>query len=160
MSEQMNYLALLERSYVQQEKWAREVVKDDNFTRLEFVSKDIFDFTTYDGGIDIFLAKKAIEVCAAINARKTFDYISNEDNYTWYITMCNMPFFKNRLSWGTSIRGAWWPAYEDKFPPLKSCGLWTEGDDPEQILELKLDDKQWPQFIAALIEFAKPQLSE
>lgn len=117
-------------------------------SRLEFLSDFIFDFTTYDSKMSELFARKALEVCAAINARTTFDYIENPENYRWYLLMVNMPFFAGRLDWGTSIRGAWWDNGEQT---LESCGLWRGA---EQVLSLKMQFAEWLQFIDALIAFA------
>lgn len=56
--------------------------------------------------MSVLFARKAVEVCAAINDRQTFDYINDPNDYLWYLLMCNMPFFAERLECGISIRGA------------------------------------------------------
>jgi hypothetical protein len=61
--------------------------------------------------------------------------------------MCNMPFFADRLEWGTSIRGAWWSSKS-----LASCGLW---DGDKQLLELNFAPGEWDEFARALVEFAR-----
>ena len=66
--------------------------------------------------------------------------------------MVNMPFFSDKLSWGTSIRGAWWKLYGDDVFEVDSCGLW-QGED--QLLNLKLDKDQWPAFVEAMEAFIK-----
>jgi hypothetical protein len=117
--------------------------------RLDFLGEHIFDFTTYESGMSELFASKAVEVCAAINDGKTFDYIKDADNYRWYLLMVNMPFFQGRLDGGTSIRGAWWA---HNMPPVESCGLYEGG---EQVLSLSMDDpREWQGFIRAVIEFA------
>lgn len=141
----MGYLELLNNSY----KTTREF--DECPTRLEYLSDYIFDFTTYDAEISELFAKKAIEVCEAINNRATFEYIKDLENYKWFLIMCNMPFFIKRLDWGTSIRGAWW----EKDIEINSCGLWL-GD--EQITEsIKFTTKDWELFISAIVEFARSE---
>lgn len=151
MSEQeevirMSYPLLLKHSYAIQGGLSGLQPR----TRLAFLSQYVFSFTTYDDEKDDLFGRKAVEVCAAINDRKTFEYIKDADNYTWFLLMCNMPFFAERLEWGTSIRGAWWSAGEDL--ELYSCGLWV-GD--EQLTELKFSNgDEWGLFIAAVIEFA------
>lgn len=118
-------------------------------SRLEFAADYIFDFTTYSKEFSELFAAKALEVCAAISERSTFDYIKDPDNHRWFLLMVNMPFFAKRLDWGTSIRGAWW-AHDEQT--LESCGLWR-GD--EQALSLRFTSTQWLQFVADLCEFAK-----
>lgn len=93
-------------------------------------------------------ARKALEVCAAVNDSRTFDYIKDADNYRWYLLMVNMPFFNGRLEWGTSVRGAWWDHSAQK---LESCGLWR---DSQQVLSLEFQPSEWRRFVAALVEFA------
>jgi hypothetical protein len=140
----MSYAAVLDESY--------EEAKTDwcpPSTRAGFLSQAVFDFTTYDSEMDDLFGRRAVEVCAAINDGRTFDYIADEENYRWFLLMVNMPFFADRLEWGTSIRGAWW-AYEDQR--LKSCFLWKEG---EQILDLVFGRPQWVEFIKATVEFAR-----
>ena len=75
-------------------------------SRLAYLSEYIFKFTTYETTYSELFAKKALEVCAAINDRKTFDYINNPEGHLWFLLMCNMPFFRSKLDWGTSIRAA------------------------------------------------------
>jgi hypothetical protein len=116
-------------------------------SRLEFLAEYVFDFTTYDTEMGELFARKALEVCAAINDGKTFDYIKDADNYRWYLLMVNMPFFAGRLEWGTSVRGAWWDHGAQK---LESCGLWREG---EQVLSMEFPRSEWARFVAALVEF-------
>lgn len=131
-----DFEALLEPQFAQ---W-NEVCGESS--RLVFLSDEIFGFTTYDNEMSALFAAKALEVCAAIADRANFEYIKDPDNYRWYLLMCNMPFFAKRLEWGTSIRGAWWRFEQSEF----RLGLVT----------LKVWHDDWPQFIAALREFAKP----
>lgn len=146
----MNYKDLLEHSF--------EVEKTNECfptSRLEYLANYIFDFTTYDIEMDRLFAEKAVEVCAAINGNKTFEYIKDSENYRWYLLMCNMPFFLERLEWGTSIRGAWWGRVNKKIE-FQSCGIW-DGDN--QLHEkMELDHEEWKKFIAAVIEFAASEI--
>lgn len=121
---------------------------DHKMSRLKFLADWIFDFTTYDTEMGELFARKAVEVCAAINDGKTFDYIKGAENYRWYLLMVNMPFFAGRLEWGTSVRGAGWDHGAQK---LEICGLWREG---EQVLSMEFSRSEWMRFIAALVEFA------
>lgn len=118
-------------------------------SRLDFLGNQVFNFCTYDGSMSEILAEKAIEVCEAISQRKTFEYIKDQEDYLWFLIMCNMPFFACRIEWGTSIRGAWW-----KPAPLESCGLYQGWD---QILKLEFTDQQWLDFVSAMIQFAHPE---
>jgi hypothetical protein len=143
----MDYLKLFEESY-------KEEQSDVN-SKLEYLSFNVFGFITYDGGIDDLFARKAVEVCKAITLRETFEYIKDPENYKWYLIMCNMPFFKDKLNWGGSIRGAWWGAETsdpEKAYHIQSTGLFYEG---EQLCDvIYFTDEEWIKFIRALIEFA------
>lgn len=143
----MNYLELLENSHEQ----CKEFQMDDRMGRLEFLAENIFDFTTYENVVSSFLTNKCLEVCRAISNRKTFEYIKSEEGNLWYLVMVNMPFFENRLEWGTSIRGAWWDLHGNRKFAIESCGLYV---GYEQLLKIEFDEKQWSQFINAMIEFA------
>lgn len=132
----MDYLKLLEHSYKVEKKYCERQQK----TRYEFLSEYIFDFTTYDAQKSELFAKKAVEVCEAINNRKTFEYIKDDNNYNWYLMLCNTTFFHDKIEWGTSIRGAFWSAPTGTQITLLSCGLWFEVEE-------------WKCFIAAIIEF-------
>ena len=142
----MDYLKLLKESY-------KEVSSEDReLEKLEFLASEIFGFTTYENEVSSLMAQKALEVCKAISDKKTFDYIASEEGNLWYLVMVNMPFFENRLEWGTSIRGAWWDLWGNKEFTIESCGLFSDG---EQILELKLNEGEWPKFIEAMIRFTE-----
>jgi hypothetical protein len=134
---------LLENSYQTTKEF-----QDGKLSRLEFLADYIFDFTTYDTDMGELFARKAIEVCAAINDGKTFDYIKDADNYRWFLLMVNMPFFARRLEWGTSVRGAWW---DHAAQTLESCGIWR---GKEQAVSVQFTRDEWMRFIAALVEFA------
>lgn len=154
----MDYKKLLEESYT------RESTPQDGMmhseSRLEFLADHVFDFTTYENYASILFAFKAVEVCRAINERKTFEYIMNGQNNIWFLLMCNMPFFVEKLNWGTSIRGAFWDVthpvnsvYQFEFT---STGLW-QGD--EQLLKLTFDkDEEWEEFMKAVVTFAEPDM--
>ena len=80
-------------------------------SKIEYVGSEIFDFTTYDGNIDILFANKMIDVIKCILSKTTFEY--QKDNYIDYLTMVNMPFLVDKLEWGSSIRGAWFDEYKE-----------------------------------------------
>ena len=147
----MDYKELLEHSH----KVAAETFECAPESRLEYLGDHIFDFTTYDGEMSVLFARKAVEVCAAINDGKTFDFIKDADNYTWFLVMCNMPFFAERLEWGTSIRGAWWAGRPGKLE-FYSYGLWMGDEQLTDTLQFSADE--WKRFIAAVIEFAHGEM--
>lgn len=146
----MDYLGLLKHSFDVAQ------AQDEITDRLEFLGVYIFDFTTYDSEMDQLFGKKALEVCKAISDKKTFEYQEDEENYKWFLVMVNMPFFKDKLEWGTSIRGAWWALYGDDKFELNSCGLYEDGGTGQsisQVLELKFNKEQWGLFVTAMENF-------
>ena len=99
------YIKQLDKDYAE---WMTEEAPPSS--KLEFIGEFVFDFTTYDGGEGSeleALTKDMLEVIRAIYEKRTFEYIENEQNSRKYFTMVNMPFLKDKLEWGTSIRGAW-----------------------------------------------------
>lgn len=148
----MDYKELLEHSY----KVAAETFECAPESRLEYLGDHIFDFTTYDGEMSALFARKAVEVCAAINNQLTFDYIKEPNDYRWFLLMCNMPFFAERLEWGTSIRGAWWAGRPGREIEFDSCGLWV--CDKQLTDTLKFSADEWKRFIEAVIEFAHGEM--
>ena len=121
----------------------------EDLSKLAFVGGMIFDFTTYDSSIDEILAKKMLEVVEAILNKTTFEYIKvGDDNYLNYLTMVNMPFLDGKLSWGTSIRGAWFESYAWKGKEFEfDCG------------RVKVKGEEMEDFLKQLIEWAKaPEL--
>jgi hypothetical protein len=119
-------------------------------TRLEYLGDYVFEFITYDREMAELFSSKALEVCKAISDRTTFDYIKDAGNYRWFLLMCNMDFFSQRLNWGTSIRGAWWDTSAPNATTFSTCGLWLDG---EQITDPQFSTDQWRDFIAALLTF-------
>lgn len=77
-------------------------------SELEYLGDYVFDFTCYDSDMSELFAKGMIEVIEALILNKTFEYQKQSDGkYITYLTMVNMPFLRDKLNWGTSIRGAW-----------------------------------------------------
>ena len=144
----MDYKELLKISWEQDQTggfW------EPSTSKLVFISEFIFNFTTYESDAGELFARKALEVCAAISHKKTFEYIksSKENNY-WYLMMCNTEFFISKIEWSTSIRGAWW----DNKIDFTSCGLF---DRAGQVTEISFNNEDWVKFLDAVIEFSKPE---
>jgi len=92
---------------------------DYKMSKLAYVGNYIFGFTTYDYRMDEKLALKMTEVLKALIIGNPWQYHElNDDNYQNYILMCNSPFLKNNLEWGTSIHGAWVAANNDIDHPF------------------------------------------
>ena len=141
-----DYTSLLEHSFDKQNEFLGAT------SRLAYVSDYIFDFTTYDSELSELLARRALEVCEAIDKRETFKYIGSPGNYLWFIVVVNMPFFADRLEWGTSIRGAWWA---NEPQELESSGLYS-GDRQIPVMNFSVED--WRLFIRALINFCAAEV--
>ena len=144
----MDYAKLLEDSYRME-----SVHCEGTLTRLCYLSDSIFNFTTYDPEMSELLARKALDVCSAISEGSTFEYIGDPDRYRWYVLLINMPFFAERLDWGSSIRGAWWGSVQ---PPVSTCGLWDGNVQLESITFPQQDSgaAEWREFISAALAFA------
>lgn len=97
------YLELLNKNYQEVLSW--ETCVDDKYA---YLSSYTFEYDTYDSGMDKVFACKTLEVCHSISNATTFKYIEDENNYIWYLALVNMPFLKDKIEWGTSVRGAWW----------------------------------------------------
>lgn len=138
-------------------------------SRLEFMSTAIFGFQTYESGMDELFASKAVEVCDALTNSKTFDYIgASTENRTWYLLMCNLPFFADRIEWGSSIRGAWW-CHEILFSSSDLFEI-PNGSLEERLKEgdrqiaasgpLMLSREEWLEFMRSVVEFAALDMAE
>jgi hypothetical protein len=91
----MNYKEKLDELY----KEALESPFCPPENKLQFLGSTLFDFTTYDGSMDEIFAKNMLEVIKAISDKTTFEYIKDEKNYMNYLTMVNMGFLYNKISW-------------------------------------------------------------
>jgi len=120
-------------------------------SKVEFICANIFNIYTYDSVEDEFLGGKCVDVALAITNNTNFEYIRNTDNYRWYLSIVHFPFFAERITWGTSIRGAWWDIDDDDT--FSTCGLL--GDDGEQKVDWKFSKDGWKQFMLAIGEFVK-----
>jgi len=115
--------------------------------KLEYVGGHVFDFTTYDGGLDIIFAKRMLEVIECVVNRTTFDYQNkNQEHYENYIMMCNAPFLVGKLEWGTSIRGAWLDEYghhSEPQPREYEIGITNLKIPKKDIVEFCKDLLEW-----------------
>ena len=100
------FIEILEQNYKEQAEMGIELD-----SKMEYLGNIIFDFTTYDGEIDVLFAEKMIPVLKSILERKTFEYQQDKEQYINYLTMVNMPFLTDKLEWGGSIRGAWFDEF-------------------------------------------------
>ena len=145
----MNYLELLDRSY----KSVCEYT--EGLSKMDFLISHLFEIATYDSGQSEIIGKKLFETIDAINNRTTFDYIKDPENYTWYLMFCNFSFFKGKIEWGTSVRGAWWTQshYKDRFIKFSTCALIEEDGEQKTDWEFAIDE--WIDFMKACVEYSK-----
>lgn len=80
---------------------------DEYYTHWYNYLADVIGIVTYDGDLTVRFLSDIFDSVYSICIGDTFNFISNESNYIKYIIVCNLPFLKNRLEWGGSIRGAW-----------------------------------------------------
>ena len=77
-------------------------------TKLEYCGRFIFGFTTYDCVKDEEFAHVMLDTIEAILYCENSCFIDkSEENYRNYLLMVNMPFLKNKIEWGVSIRHCW-----------------------------------------------------
>lgn len=119
-------------------------------SRLEYLADNIFDFTTYDSEISELLAKEAVKVCRRISGELPNTGLTFEES-TWHAVMCNMPFFHERIDYGTSIRTAWWSI--EGANNLSTSGVYVEY---EQVCNLIFGtNDSWKEFVSAVCEFSE-----
>ena len=147
MTKTQDYRRMLEEGHAETDTFQGQ----GRTSRTEYLSDHIFNFTTCEGEYSELFAKKGLEVCAAISDGKTFEYIAEPEGRLWYLLMVNMPFFSDKLEWGTSIRGAWWGEPPSKKIGFSSCGLFLDGKQLHEPMEFTLD--QWREFIAAVVAY-------
>lgn len=126
--------------------------------KAEFLASNVFDLTTCDSELDLIFIREIMSVVEAINYSKTFDYFKNDrDKYITYIRCVNLPWFSDKLNWGSSIRGAWWDYFQTGSKYSKDCKtqvgngcLWYE----EKQTKVTFDNNEnWKLFIDNLISF-------
>ncbi len=151
MGQKRDYRRMLEEGHAEIDAFQGQ----GRTSRLEYLADNVFDFTTYEGEYSELFARKALEVCAAISDSKTLEYIKEPENRLWYLLMVNMPFFADKLEWGTSIRGAWWGEPPHKKIEFESCGLFLDGEQLRGPMEFTRE--QWQELVAAMLDFANEQ---
>jgi hypothetical protein len=152
MQQKIDYKTNLEQSYQFQKQ-----TENPDLTRLGFLAGAVFDLTTYDAEMDDFFGRKAVEVCFAITHKKTFEYIKDPENYKWYLIMCNLPFFAERLEWGSSIRSAWWATNKSNTVELSGHGF-VDQDGKQYAEQFAFTLDQWNALMLGMIEFVKPEV--
>ena len=87
--------------------------KNFNYSKYQFLSNLVFYLGVYDDEIEEKWGKAIFEVMCAIRDRGTFEYIGIDDtHYERYLLVCQLLYQKGWISWGSSIRCAWYIDYE------------------------------------------------
>ncbi|WCL51504.1 hypothetical protein [Leptospira sp. GIMC2001] len=80
--------------------------EEQGLEKYEFLSS-IFEITTYDDELEKLLVDEVCEVIEVLLEQRNFEYIKDPDNYLKFIRALNSFFLRDKIQWGTSIRGAW-----------------------------------------------------
>lgn len=120
-------------------------------TKYAFLAEDVFGFETYDNEKDDLFGRKAIEFCKAVSDGETYEYIKDDDNNNWFLSMAFSSFFVDKIEWGISIRASYWAVYQQKESPVDFGFLINNQDE----FDSALDEEQWIEFVVAMIEFAE-----
>jgi hypothetical protein len=120
-------------------------------SKIDWIGDHFFNLNTDDrgeGSALSFISKKIIDVCESITNKKTYEYIEeSEDNYIWFLTIINLPFFSDKLNYGTSCRGSWWDCAK-----INPCDIDYNG---ERVNSIEFNSDTWLIFIKAMILFSK-----
>lgn len=142
----MEWLNIFNHSYTEGQRF----LGGHESSKLMFVC-DFFEITTYDDDMSELFATKALEVAEAITEGKTYEYIKDPENHRWYLWICNLPFFAEKIEWGTSIRGAWW----DFEITVETIELF---DGEKQLMDpIEFTQETWKDFMRTLIVWAKEE---
>lgn len=159
-STQIEYLQLLEEWFLLEvaDADAEEEQETDEQQRIEFLGEQIFGLTTYDSGKDStlsILTHKHLEVVEAITNRTNYEYISIPGNNFWYSMVVNMSFVKDKLNWGTSIRGGWWDEPTLMAGnPYQDVNIEVRREDPSEHWVMIFNDRKcWTAFMSAILAF-------
>lgn len=139
-----DFVGMFEESLVEMKS---RVSEPEYYTAINLIGEGVFDFTTYESEVLKKLTLDALQVCWVISTKTNFDFIANDSGNLKYLTMVNMPFFANRLEWGTSIRGAWW---DHGWQELETNELIFQ---EKQLQKLRFQPLAWEKFLHAASEF-------
>lgn len=130
-----------------------EITDDPERGRYETVAS-LFGIVTYDSGMDEALVRIMMPTLIAIGEGTTSKQTYNPQNHLNFCITVNMPLLKQRLSWGTSIRGAW---YSFKVPFDPHHGLVGTGSSGFDIIDAAPigagEEASFIQLIAAVHHF-------
>lgn len=132
-----------------------EITNDPERGRYETVAS-LFGITTYDSGMDEALVRIMMPTLIAIGEGTTSKQTYKAQNYLNFCITVNLPLLQKRLSWGTSIRGAW---YSFKVPFDPHHGLVGTGSSGFDIIDAapidQGDEASFVELIYAVEKFLK-----
>lgn len=156
-----SFLDLLEHSYAHnQESYSKGDAQRYN-SRLDFVGGGLLEFTTYCPEICEEMTRRALPVIRRINNADNppSNWVDDFEQHTWHIVMCNLPFFANRINWGTSIRFPWWDLdrYSDK--PVTYCVAELYIGKKQLCCNLIFTKEEWKEYMQAVLDFCAPEIN-
>lgn len=139
-------VAQLERNFAYTCEW-QECPPE---SRLEWLGDYVFNLTTYDGEMSHKMAAMMLGVCLVITSGTNYKFIEDKNDYFWYLVAVNMPFFKGKIQWGSSIRGAWWVHEDITLETTENVDA-----DGNQVCDPTFTQAEWANFILAMNRFVK-----
>ena len=101
-----SYLKRLNKVYDASKRYMA-LLDNDDWSRNEFIAEDIFDYTTYNGGISDTIANNMLEVIDVISKNQSVYFVKRSSEHELrFIMLVNNKVLYPMLDWGTSIRGA------------------------------------------------------
>lgn len=120
---------------------------DPDMAAYDFLAEGVFDFTLYDTAKSMQWSLEMLRVIRAILDGTTFEMFNFPSSEEVYLKMVNTPFLKGLLTWGGSIRGAWFDTYMgQRFECC--CG------------EIVVEPKDIKVFMEAVLEWADENLGD
>lgn len=105
--------------FLRNEKPYENADPDDDSAKWQSVDNfmDYIGVMTYDAGLSHILAKRYIPVIESIIARRTFEFIAVPQQYEDFIIAASFLYDRNLISYGCSIRGAWFDSLRHAKTP-------------------------------------------
>ena len=147
MATKEEFIRALDEAYAADRDLYLDHGGDPAYAAYVFLAGSVFDFTLYDYAKEVQWAREMLRVIRAILGGTTFAMFSLPSSGEVYLKMVNMPFLKDLLTWGGSIRGAWFDTYGDERFEY-CCG------------SIVVERKDVKVFMEAIMEWADANLSD
>ena len=117
---------------IDEDRVAANGYEPGQYNEFEFLTSEVFELVTYDSEVDTKWGMAIYEVLCAIRDRKTWEFFNQGDvHYNVFLLVCQLLDQRNWIEWGTSIRGCWFYADEERSAPMGSLGICNLSfDDP------------------------------